>query len=140
MPYLPVDRQRSIHCWGFLMGSPSVLLPAFQTSSVLLFAEKDKWLWRECTFVRIFIVLLCVLRDPAGKVEEFMELCFQEGARQVAAPCSEGRGRGGQGRALSLILSAEVISDLGGFRGREKRADPSPSGRYVVTATGKRRC
>jgi len=76
MRFLPVDWRCSVHSWGFLMESPSVLLPAFQTSSVLLFAEKDKWLQRECTFVRIFIVLLCVLREPVGKVEEFMELCF----------------------------------------------------------------
>lgn len=112
MCFLPVDWQYSIHCWGFLMGSPSVLLPAFQTSAVLLFAEKDKWLWRECTFVRIFIVLLCVFREPAGKVEEFMELCFQKDVCQVVAPYSvslpEGKGRWVKA-GTSLVPSTEVI-------------------------------
>lgn len=93
------------------MGSPSVLLPAFQTSAVLLFAEKDKWLWRECTFVKIFIVLLCVFREPAGKVEEFMELCFQKDVCQVVAPYSvslpEGKGRWVKA-GTSLAPSTEV--------------------------------
>lgn len=104
MCFLPVDWQHSIHCWGFLMGSSSALLPAFQTSSGLLFAEKDKWLWRECTFVRIFIILLCVFREPAGKVEEFMERCFQEDICQVVAPHSVSawrRGRGSRQRPRS---------------------------------------
>lgn len=119
MRFLPVDQQGSIHCWGFLMGSPSVLLPAFQTSSILLFAEKDKWLWRECTFVRIFMVLLCVLRDPAGKVEEFMELCFQEGAHQVAALCSEGWRGGKAGPSLSSLLQ-KSFQISGGLEGERK--------------------
>lgn len=112
MRFLPVDWQYSIHCWGFLMGSPSVLLPAFQTSGVLLFAEKDKWLWRECTFVKIFIIPLCVFREPAGKAEEFVEICFEEHICQVVAPYSvslpRGKGRGSRQGLLSHPFT-EVI-------------------------------
>lgn len=113
---------------GISNGVPFSSAPSLSNSGVLLFAEKDKWLWRECTFVRIFIVLLCVYREPAGKVEEFMELFFQEETCQVVAPRSvsgpRGKGRGAQA-GTSLIPSSEVISDLGGFRGREKGTDPS---------------
>lgn len=105
------------------MGSPSVLLPAFQTGGVLLFAEKDKWLWKECTFVRIFIVLLCVFREPAGKVEEFTELCFQEDICQVVAPYSaclpRGKGTGVRaGTSLSFLLQKafEISVHLEGER------------------------
>lgn len=87
------------------MGSPSVLLPAFQTSGVLLFAKKDKWLWRECTFVRIFIILLCVFREAAGKVEEFMELCFKsiyaKWWHHIHPLCLEERGGGSRLGPLS---------------------------------------